>query len=251
MRRVRHQAQPNLRLAEDPVRPRRDGLPAGRRPPRPARLSAQEEKIARLENKLQQKNEVISELMEENVREKNPLGNSERTLGSPRHPRRSGRLRAAVGTSARRFPRGSSSAGWASRRASSTTGEDRYGKVTNTTPGFRGLVAGGLGEASHHPLLLRVSAGGLPAAGVHDARPRRGGRQPVERLSRVEGGGPDRPLDRTSRRRKARAFISRKNPMNTGISTSATSTSTARFTTSRRSSTATAATSCIGRFAAR
>ncbi len=36
---------------------------------------------------------------------------------------------------------------------------------------------------------------------------------------------------RTSRRRKARASNSRKNPMNTGISTSATSTSTARFTT--------------------
>ena len=29
--------------------------------------------------------------------------------------------------------------------------------------------------------------------GVHDARRGRGGRQPVERLSRVEGGGPDRP----------------------------------------------------------
>ena len=32
------------------------------------KASAQEEKIARLENKLQQKHEVISELMEENVR---------------------------------------------------------------------------------------------------------------------------------------------------------------------------------------
>jgi transposase len=36
--------------------------------------SAQEEKIARLENKLQQKNEVISELMEENVRAKKANG---------------------------------------------------------------------------------------------------------------------------------------------------------------------------------
>ena len=35
-----------------------------------SRASAQEEKIARLESKLQQKNEVISELMEENVRVK-------------------------------------------------------------------------------------------------------------------------------------------------------------------------------------
>ena len=38
------------------------------------KLSAQEEKITRLENKLQQKNEVISELMEENVRSKKANG---------------------------------------------------------------------------------------------------------------------------------------------------------------------------------
>jgi len=38
------------------------------------RLTAQEEKIARLENKLQQKNEVISELMEENIRAKKSIG---------------------------------------------------------------------------------------------------------------------------------------------------------------------------------
>ena len=38
------------------------------------KLSVQEEKIARLENKLQQKNEVISELMEENVRAKKENG---------------------------------------------------------------------------------------------------------------------------------------------------------------------------------
>jgi transposase len=38
------------------------------------KLSVQEEKIARLENKLQQKNEVISELMEENIRAKKSIG---------------------------------------------------------------------------------------------------------------------------------------------------------------------------------
>ena len=38
------------------------------------KASAQEEKIARLEAKLQQKNEVISELMEENVRGKKANG---------------------------------------------------------------------------------------------------------------------------------------------------------------------------------
>ena len=39
-----------------------------------SKVSAQEEKIARLENKLQQKNEVIAELMEENVRAKKSIG---------------------------------------------------------------------------------------------------------------------------------------------------------------------------------
>ena len=39
-----------------------------------SRASAQEEKILRLEAKLQQKNEVISELMEENVRSKKANG---------------------------------------------------------------------------------------------------------------------------------------------------------------------------------
>ena len=38
------------------------------------KVCAQEDKIARLENKLQQKNEVIAELMEENVRAKKSTG---------------------------------------------------------------------------------------------------------------------------------------------------------------------------------
>ena len=39
-----------------------------------SKVSAQEDKIARLENKLQQKNEVIAELMEENVRAQKSIG---------------------------------------------------------------------------------------------------------------------------------------------------------------------------------
>jgi len=39
-----------------------------------SKVSAEEDKIARLENKLQQKNEVIAELMEENVRAKKSAG---------------------------------------------------------------------------------------------------------------------------------------------------------------------------------
>jgi transposase len=41
---------------------------------RGGKSSEQDEKIARLEAKLQQKNEVISELMEENVRAKKSIG---------------------------------------------------------------------------------------------------------------------------------------------------------------------------------
>lgn len=39
-----------------------------------SRVSAQEERVVRLESKLQQKNEVIAELMEENIRAKKAFG---------------------------------------------------------------------------------------------------------------------------------------------------------------------------------
>ena len=48
---------------------------------------AKDRKIAYLEAKLTNKNEVIAELMEENVRSKTPMGNPDRKLGSPRYPR--------------------------------------------------------------------------------------------------------------------------------------------------------------------
>ncbi len=49
-------------------------------------------RIAQLEEKLTTKNEVISELMEENVKAKKPMGNSKGPLGSSRHTRRNRRL---------------------------------------------------------------------------------------------------------------------------------------------------------------
>ena len=223
---------------------------AGGRPA--SKVSAQEDKIARLEHKLQQKNEVISELMEENVCAKKSIWGTlngrwvphdtrdevvdyvpllERADGDPRRP-----VHRLVGHHAQQVPRLAAAL--------------RQGQRAQRLDSAR-LVAGGRGEAGDPSLLLRVSAGGLPAAGVHDARPRRGGCQPVECLPRVEGGGPHRPLDEQAVEERHGLSSARRNPMNTGISTSATSTFTARFTTSRRSSTATAATSCIGRFAAR
>ena len=44
---------------------------------------AQAQRIQQLEAKLATKNEVIAELLEENVKSKKSMGNSERTLGSP------------------------------------------------------------------------------------------------------------------------------------------------------------------------
>ena len=52
--------------------------------------------IDQLEAKLTTKNEVIAELMEENVKAKKPMGDPERTLGSPRPARRNRRLRRQV-----------------------------------------------------------------------------------------------------------------------------------------------------------
>lgn len=49
--------------------------------------NAKDLKIVALEEKLQRKNEVLAELLEEHVQLKKSLGNSERSLGSPAHPR--------------------------------------------------------------------------------------------------------------------------------------------------------------------
>ncbi len=44
--------------------------------------------IAALRDKLQRKNEVVAELMEEHIQLKKSLGNSDQRLGFPRRPRR-------------------------------------------------------------------------------------------------------------------------------------------------------------------
>lgn len=58
--------------------------------------TTQERKIEQLQAKLIDKNEVIAELMEGNVKEKKSVGNSERTVGFSRRARRSRRLRLAM-----------------------------------------------------------------------------------------------------------------------------------------------------------
>ncbi len=54
---------------------------------------AQHRKLELLEAKLQRKNEVMAELLEEHTQLKKNLGNSKRRLGSPRCPRSGGGLR--------------------------------------------------------------------------------------------------------------------------------------------------------------
>jgi transposase len=49
--------------------------------------------IAALRDKLQRKNEVVAELMEEHIQLKKSLGTSDQRLGSPRRTRRHRRLR--------------------------------------------------------------------------------------------------------------------------------------------------------------
>ena len=52
-----------------------------------ARIAKLEEVVAQKDTKIAQKNEVISELMEENILAKKPVGSPERPLGSPRYAR--------------------------------------------------------------------------------------------------------------------------------------------------------------------
>ena len=54
-------------------------------PKRPSNHSAEQERIAYLEKKIQTKDEVLAELMAEHVALKKHLGNSDRRLGSARH----------------------------------------------------------------------------------------------------------------------------------------------------------------------
>jgi transposase-like protein len=54
---------------------------------RKAGTDAKDRKIAALEAKFLTKNEVLAELMEEHVQLKKNLGNPDRMLGPPRHPR--------------------------------------------------------------------------------------------------------------------------------------------------------------------
>ena len=130
---------------------------------------AKDGRIAQLEEKITTKNEVIAELMEANVREKKPLGDSKEMLGSPRHSRRNCRLHQVLDGSH-----------GADGQAPARLAGVEYEQVSRLEtplwqgqraqwPGAARLVAGGLGKNGHPRLPQLPSAGRLSPAGLYDA----------------------------------------------------------------------------------
>ena len=121
------------------------------------------------------------------------MGNSERKLGSPRHPRPSGRLRQpldrADGT-ARQAALGL--AGPARGQVLRLEEPLREGQRAQRPDPPR-LVAGGLGEAGDPRLSPPAPRRRLPALDLHDARRGRRGGQPGHRLPRAFAGRSARP----------------------------------------------------------
>ena len=162
----------------------------------------EQERIERLEKKIQTKDEVLAELMAEHMAlKKKVLGNSNQNLDAARRARPDRRFRAAL-VREDRDPRRAFHR-LARHRAQQP---DRCGLGPDSVVlflaralrlrqraqrlGSPGFLAPRVGKAGHPRLLSPASAARLPAADVHDARRRHRGRQPVERLAGVEPGGP-------------------------------------------------------------
>ena len=178
------------------------------------------------------------------------MGNSEGKLGSPRHPRRRRRLRPPLDGAHRVARQEAARLGWSS--ASSKFHD--WQSATARPNEHNGHVPrdGWLEDWEKQAILDyhgRASAGRLSPAGVHDARRRRGGGQPVERLSGAQAGRPAGPQVAKTFEKRERVSCNRCEPTSTGTSTCRTSTWAARFTTCARCSTATAAPSSTGRSA--
>src|SRR5271157_1118481 len=121
--------------------------------------------------------------------QKKNLGNSERSLGFPVHPRCGRPVRPALG--------------WPHEPADLALGRlagDCHEQVQplkraagNTQPAQRlpppRFLARGLGAGRDHRLPCPLPPGRISAVGLHDARRRRRGRQPLQRLPRAQGGG--------------------------------------------------------------
>jgi hypothetical protein len=147
--------------------------------------------IAALRDKLQRKNEVVAELMEEHIKLKKTLGSSERTLGSPRYPRLLHRLRPAL-VRTHRDPRATIHR-LARHRCQQVPRREDTLRISPRAqcPGPSRRVARTVGESGHPRLPCGPSPGGLQAACLHDDRCRYRRRQPLERLSRAARRGID------------------------------------------------------------
>ena len=150
--------------------------------------SAEQERIAYLEKKIQTKDEVLAELMAEHVALKKRLGNSDRGLGSARYagPDRGFRpaLVGEVRDRRRALHRVARHHRQQTLRLARTLRQSERAQRLGT-PRF---LAGGVGEAGHHRVSSEEPTGGLSATDVHDARCRHRGGQPVQRVASAQAG---------------------------------------------------------------
>ena len=134
--------------------------------------SADQERIAYLEKKIQTKDEVSAELMAEHVALKKRLENSDWGLRSARHagPDRGFRPALVGEDGDQRW----TVHGVARHRRQQILRLARAVRQCERAQrlGFPRFLAGGLGEAGHHRVSSREPPGGLPPADVHDARRR-------------------------------------------------------------------------------
>jgi hypothetical protein len=114
------------------------------------------------------------------------MGNSERRLGSPRYAGRDCRLWASLERAYGVADQGIAGlAGVGDQQVPPVAQPVRQGQRAQRQDPSR-VVAGGLGKTGHPGLLRPPSLGRLSSLDLHDARRRRGGRQPLQRVSRAQ-----------------------------------------------------------------
>jgi transposase-like protein len=131
-------------------------------------VEAREQRIAFLEAKLKNKDEVLAELMEEDVALKKVLGRFEEPMCAPRHARSNNRLCALLERAdGDRHTEVCALAGGGFHQVLRLASPLRESEGAQRLGSPRLLVAG-LGEAGHPRLLRPLPAGRLPAADLLD-----------------------------------------------------------------------------------
>jgi len=97
-------------------------------------------KIAALERKLQQKNEVLAELMQEDVQRKKELGEPCKASGFPTTRVTKSWISSTAGPARRASPCAACCGGSAWAAASGTTGNNGTARSMSTTLGFHGII---------------------------------------------------------------------------------------------------------------